>query len=247
MPRKRAAEGHIQITAVHSRLRAAAALVVLLLLVGCNAVAWDGAAQAATKKSERVKSGTGFFVAPNGFVVTSAHVIAGCKKLSIWPRDGARRTVKKIAADPELDIALLWAEGGAAHYALAPYHGNSSVGQLVWAFGYGVNPKTPRRPSLTTGIYLGVGTIAEGHWVRVILARLRAGESGGPVVNADGALLGMVIGRYTEDPDLGVLLPTPTLESFLARHGVRLSPGPVDGGPSPQDLLAGMSVFVQCA
>ncbi len=204
-------------------------------------------AEAATRKSDRLKSGTGFFVTPNGFLVTSAHVVAGCLKVGVWGEDGARRTATIVAADSALDIALLRVAGGALHYAPAPYPGNSPVGEQVWALGYGVFPKEPRRSLLTKGTYLGVETIPEGHRVRIIRARLLQGESGGPVVGADGALLGMVIGRYIERPDLGIVLPTPTIEAFLAKHRLRLSPGPADGGPPPSKLLAQMSVFIQCA
>ena len=59
----------------------------------------------------RVKSGTGFFVSPDGFLVTSAHVVAGCRDVSVLDHDGTAHPGYVIASDRRLDLALLWAEG----------------------------------------------------------------------------------------------------------------------------------------
>ena len=59
-------------------------------------------------------SGTGFFVSRDGFLVTSAHVIAGCASISAWPSDGTERPSYVIASNQRLDLALLWADGAPA-------------------------------------------------------------------------------------------------------------------------------------
>src|SRR5207249_8686489 len=91
--------------------------------------------------SGRVKSGTGFFVTLDGFLVTSAHVVAGCANVSIWAHDGAERRGYLIAANAKRDIALLY--GG---YDVA--RNTASLGR---------EPPRPRGGVFTLGVGVGAG------------------------------------------------------------------------------------------
>lgn len=194
-----------------------------------------------------VSSGTGFFVTAAGHLVTSAHVLKGCPRLAIWGSDGVRRAAHLLVTDPGLDIALLRAEGEVAGYAAAPAPDGDAPapGSKVLALGYGVHVKAPLEFELTEGVYAGNDTLPDGTVVRVIRSTLHPGNSGGPVMNEQGALVGMVIGRFTDEPDHGLVLPTPEIESFLASQGLHLLPSASDGAP-PSEVLPSISVLVQC-
>ena len=195
----------------------------------------------------RVKSGTGFYVSQDGHLLTSAHVVAGCVDISVWGQDGAQRAATIVATDRKLDIALLHVAGKVARYVQAPSPNEPvEIGEELFALGYGVIVKDPKRPVPIRGVYVGNDTNPAGVRVRVIHARLREGESGGAVLGSNGGLFGMVIGRFTERPDHGVLLSAFDIEAFLSAYRLRLVPDQSNSGPSPQNVLTSVSVLIQC-
>jgi hypothetical protein len=74
---------------------------------------------------------------------------------------------------------------------------------------------------------------------------LRAGNSGGALIGADGSLLGMVIGRDEARREMGVAIPTGDIEAMLSAHRIPLpSASPKPG--TAQALLSAISVLIQC-
>jgi S1-C subfamily serine protease len=214
-------------------------IALLIILLGASA------AVAATDIAGRVKSGTGFAVSPLGYMITSAHVVTGCRAVSVWGQDSARRVARIIAKDAPHDIALLRVSGTLLSYAHAPSR-QLALGEQVLALGYGVHIEDPRIPEEATGIYVGNSLTTTGTRVYAFRARLRPGDSGSAVVATDGALLGMVIGRDTDNPDLGLVLPVPEIEQFLRRYGVYLPPTTALEVWQAGNLLLAISNLVQC-
>lgn len=200
--------------------------------------------EAGSGAAGRVKSGTGFFVSGDGFLVTSAHVVTGCPRISVWAADGTEHPGYMIAAERRPDIALLWAGGGISRHPAAAVLLAPRRGEPVLTLGYGVVASEPLRPVLAHGTVLGDAVAASGSRVLMIRARLRAGTSGGPVLAADGSLLGMVIGRDEADPDLGVAIPNEDIAALLSRYGLAL--GHREAAARARDLLSAISVLVQC-
>jgi hypothetical protein len=69
------------------------------------------------------------------------------------------------------------------------------------------------------------------------------------VIDANGTLIGMVIGRDTRRPKLGVALPAEAIDMFLRRHQIADMPS-IPSSPlaaDTEDLLKAISVLVQCA
>ena len=194
----------------------------------------------------RVKSGTGFFVSLDGFLVTSAHVVAGCGNVSIWANDGVERHGYPIASNTRRDIALLY--GGydvprnAPVLAREPPH----PGDDVFTLGFGVRAEEPLRPILVGGYYVGDDTATSGDRVLVIRAKLRAGNSGGAVIGPDGSLVGMVIGRDEARPEMGVAVPSGDIEGLLSAHRIPLPSTPPKPGTA-EALLSAISVLIQCS
>ena len=216
---------------------------ILVVSISENSAARDGAGQG------RVKSGTGFFVSGDGFLVTSAHVVAGCPDISIWPADGAPWTGQLVAVDAGLDIALLSSRD---YDPRAPrtVRENSGLrpGESVLTIGFGVLPSRPREPVLTAGALVGQARDDSGHPLLLLKASLREGNSGGPVIDANGMLVGMVTGRDASRPELGVAVPADVIDTFLSRHGIARTPllPPGDLPTVTADLLKTISVLVQC-
>jgi S1-C subfamily serine protease len=212
----------------------------LLFVVSLFAAATSNAEASST----RVKSGTGFFVSPGGFLVTSAHVVAGCHDVSVWTA-GDQHPGYVITSDPRLDVALLWARGRAGGASAASADRRSRSGEEVLTLGFATMPNNPLQPLLSEGAVLGEGTVESGGRVLLIDAKLRAGSSGGAVLSHDGFILGMIIGRDEHRPDRGIALPIAAIEALLASYGIALPRHQLRG--DPLQFLEAISALVQCS
>ena len=195
----------------------------------------------------RVKSGTGFFVSSGGLVATSWHVVSGCTELVVWSGIGAERTGEVIARDQTSDIALLATNSPIPQYAVVS-HQAPRVGEPVFTLAYGTSASEPRKAVATQGRFFGGSARPEGDPFLIIRARLHEGNSGAPVVDARGALIGMVTGRFTDQPDRAILASSPEIEALMSRLGLALDPSPPPAQPKmrPRDFLASVAVLVQC-
>ncbi len=213
-------------------------------------VALTLAAPAGTAATGSVRSGTAFFVSPSGYLLTSAHVVTGCKGVPIWPAEGDQMYARVVAAAADPDIALLSVADKAGQFASAASLDPPKEGAALATVGFGVLRHWPRLPVLSRGRFLGYADTPEGRQVLVMdSSELPEGNSGGPVIDARGSLVGMVIGRFAKTPVRGVVVSAADLARFLARNGVgglTMAPAPRTS-PGAANVLYGMSALVQCA
>ena len=184
-------------------------------------------------------------MSPDGFVVTSAHVVSGCRSLAVFGADGRARPSYPVAADPRRDIALLWTDGRLPGQAAVAARTPPHAGEDVFTLGFGIMADRPLSPVVSRGSLVGDGTARPGNRVLVIRARLQAGNSGGALLDGEGALLGMIIGRDEQDPDRGVAIPSADIEALLAAYGIVLPSR--DAGRDARARLGAISVLIQCA
>src|SRR5262249_969956 len=115
--------------------------------------------------------------------------------------------------------------------------------------GFGIRPSKPRESVVTNGKFVGRAIDDLGHPLFLIQARLREGNSGGPIVDADGTLMGMVTGRDTTRPELGIAIPAGASDTFLKPQGrarMRSARSGDLAAPAANRLKA-VSVLVQCS
>jgi S1-C subfamily serine protease len=222
-------------------------LGVLSLLIAAGMagpVLARSAANGDAAAAARVKSGTGFSVSRDGFVVTSAHVVEGCQNISVLDPDGTGRPGYVIAADRRLDVALLWAEGRVSQYAASAAAEPPRAGAEVFTLGFGVIATEPLHPVLIEGSLVGDSTAKPGNRILVIRAKLHAGNSGGAVLIGNGSLVGMIVGRDEEHPELGVAIPLTDVERLLYAYGIALPRRSPEA--DPRAFLGAISVLIQC-
>jgi len=195
-----------------------------------------------------LRSGTAFFVSPDGLMLTSAHNVKGCRHINIWRANGPPLTALIRALERHLDLALLTTPAVMDVAALAPWGSGEPPQTALYTIGFGLTPSTPRVPVLTQGSIDRVVSAA-GHPVLVVRARLHEGNSGGPVVDRNGVLRGIIVGRYSARPELGVAVRTEEIAPFLKLNGVDLrwsKPGVWPDGGALQQLRR-IAALVQCS
>ncbi len=157
--------------------------------------------------------GAGVIWQADGMIVTNAHVIRR-HPLHVKLRDGRTLDARLVAYDQENDIAALAADATNLDSIELGDSQSLAPGQLVLALGHpwGV----PR--AVTAGVVIGSGARlpeiprASREWVAVSL-RLRPGNSGGPLVDARGRLLG--INTMMTGPDFGMAVPVHVIKRFM--------------------------------
>lgn len=193
---------------------------------------------------ETYSVGTGVIFTSNGYIVTNYHVIAGCQECTVWVKDenGADTTydAKFVGGDEQKDLAVLKIDATGLPTAEFGVSADLQVGDSVYAIG---NPLgTELRSTFTDGIVSAVDRNVEVDGVTMTLvqtnAALNHGNSGGPLINIYGQVIGINTIKMMSGEDtiegLGFAIPT--------SHAVRwineiLSQGYV--GPSP---ILGLSV-----
>lgn len=163
----------------------------------------------------RAGHGAGVVWSADGLILTNAHVVRRSSPKVILS-DGQTLRAKVAAHDPERDLALLAVEAsGLPAIALGDSH-NLRPGQWVFAVGHpwGVVG------AATAGIVIGAGSElpempASGReWIMVSL-RLRPGNSGGPLVDARGRLIG--VNTLMTGPEVGGAIPVHVVKEFVRR------------------------------
>jgi serine protease Do len=191
----------------------------------------------AVRGARRRGSGTGFFVTADGHVVTNNHVIDGCKGVTVIPPGQAEVKADVLATDPGHDLALLKAEAKPSGTATFRNPPTLHQGEDIAVVGYPLHGLVAIKPIMVKGqVYVGTQPPRPDMFAMSI--DIRRGNSGGPVVDRAGRIVGVVVakvntpgvfaatGQVVRDIGYGIRL-TVALD-FLKTHGV---------GPAREDAF----------
>ncbi len=141
--------------------------------------------------------GSGFVIDPDGYIITNNHVVSGARDVVVTLSDGSEHTADIVGTDPRADIALLKIDqDGLTALPLADLD-DVSIGQDVIAIGYALDLDLGEGPSfsVTRGIVSQKNrAIREGSPIFGAVqtdAAINHGNSGGPLINLFGEVVGV--------------------------------------------------------
>ena len=163
-------------------------------------------------------AGAGTIWRSDGLIITNAHVIAGHGPLTVTLSSGESYPAQVLASSKELDLAALSVAGSDLPAIELGDSQQIRPGQWVMALGHpwGVLNAATGGIVISMGKRLGDIEFQNGEdWIAVNL-RLRPGHSGGPLVDAQGRLLG--INTIMNGPEVGIAIPVHVVRRFLKDH-----------------------------
>lgn len=206
----------------------------------------------------RVFMGTGFYVSPEGFAVTNAHVVEGCSTVQVSSALSKPLIASIVARDTANDLALIKTD--AKPNASASFRTGVRVGESIWAFGFPFSGLLATGGNFTSGNVSAVAGLRDDTKYLQITAAVQAGNSGGPILDQDGNVVGVVVAKLnvievaevTNDiaQNVNFAIKTSVLLNFLESSGVRYSTGSMTAGHlQPADLAdraKAMSILIKC-
>jgi hypothetical protein len=238
-----------------SLVRAAAATIIALGLNSGPVFASDSIPQIVAKSKPAtiliialdenwspIKTGTGFFISPDGLAVTNYHVVQGASHFLGRTNEGAAFQFERLVAHPQgVDLAILkFAADGVACLKLG--HSTDAVeGQTVLVIG---SPEG-LQGTVTEGI---ISAFRENRSMIQISAPISPGSSGSPVMDESGDVIGVATSITREGQDLGFAIAVEEVERALTAPRVAIEtpsePPLVDPTPAPSVRASNSASFI---
>ena len=147
--------------------------------------------------------GSGFFVSPDGYIVTNHHVVDGGSRFVVL-NESKELIAKLVAKDIHTDLALLKVEGRFDSISCASLH-PVRLGQDIFVMGFPRPSEQGFSPKITKGVISSLNGFNDDATRYQIDASIQPGNSGGPVCTADGRLVAVVVSslkdKYFLDKD----------------------------------------------
>jgi hypothetical protein len=190
--------------------------------------------------------GSGFFVAGDGSVVTSHHVVADCAAVSITPTFGEMKLATKVVSQADIDLALLRTDIAAPGIANLITGDGPAVLGSAFVIGYPNQGLVTIEPVLTPVEVLGRERDTPRGPVIVLRGDIRRGNSGGPLLDSGGNVVGVVFAKVDSVNvyqatgqavrEIGLASPGEVLQAFLKDQGIDYQTAQ-GGFPQPEDRI----------
>ena len=182
-------------------------------------------------------SGSGFIVG-EGRILTNNHVVEGCTRLAARNARGQRVLARLEATDPRRDLALLSVPAGFGPPVIFRDNPPVKIGEQVVTYGFPLSGLLSSGPTLTTGNVSALAGLRDNPLHFQISAPVQPGNSGGPLMDAQGHVIGVVVSKLNAariaemtggdiPQNVNFAIKGPEAAAFLAGRGA-----PVQHAPS---------------
>jgi S1-C subfamily serine protease len=177
-----------------------------------------------SRTGDQVGAGSGVIIAPDGYILTNAHVVQTAGALEVGLTDGTSLSATLIGKDPATDLAVIRANSSFLPASTLGRSDRLRAGQLVIAMG---NP-LGFQSTVSTGVVSALGRTlrsTQGRLIENIIqhtAPLNPGNSGGPLVDSAGKVAGINTAIIAMAQGIGFAIPANTARwvvSQILTHG----------------------------
>jgi S1-C subfamily serine protease len=206
------------------------------------------------------RSGSGFFVTGVGHVLTNHHVIDGCRAGLVWPAGQGWQPARVLGIDAKNDLAILKVD--ARVDALAAFRATAiRQGEPIMTYGFPLAGALASAGSATTGNISALAGMADDSRFLQFSAPVQPGNSGGPLLDETGSVVGVVVSKLNAIAVAKVIGDVPqnvnfalkgaVVKAFLESQGVVYEVGvPVGAAKRPPelaDMARSFTVRIGCA
>ena len=175
--------------------------------------------------------GSGFFIAEDGSVLTSHHLVADCAGVSVAPSFGELALATAVVPDEQADLALLKTDVAPPGIAAFAQGGGSAVMGSAFVSGYPEQGMVTVTPVLMPVEVLRQESDTPTGPAVIVRGAVRQGNSGGPLLDTGGNVIGVVVAKVDSVAmykttgeavrDIGFVLPGDRVQRFLEAQSVR--------------------------
>lgn len=228
--------------------------------VGSNT---PNAGGATSKPSSRLSAGTGFYVSKTGEILTNAHVVQGCGSIAIKGHgDASSRPARVRASDAKRDLALVVSETPPAHPpTVLSWRRDARLGEQIAIFGFPYLGALASSGTFSRGDVTALAGIADNQAHFQLSAPVQQGNSGGPVVDERGQVVGIVVAKLNAlavaraggdiPQNVNFAIKSTEAISFMEAHGITATPAssgaPRLSGPDLAERLRDGTVLIMCS
>lgn len=156
-------------------------------------------------------SGTAFFISRDGYLLTNAHVVGSAQSVVLQDRDGGSAAALVVRLDRARDVALLKVDHSAAQ-ALPLIVRAPQVGEEVYAVG---TPLGAFRNTVTKGIVSALRSFEGVNYIQADVT-VQPGNSGGPLTDASGNVIGITVAAVRDGGATGLNFFIPIADALAA-------------------------------
>jgi hypothetical protein len=231
-----------------------------LAILALGVAASGHALETVTVNAVVTGTGTAFLVAPD-LLVTNRHVIQSCATVDVYTAEGKRPAQVQVA-DAAVDLALLRVPGLRGTPVRLRTPRSVRLGETVFVFGFPLSGSLTSGGNFTSGLVSGLRGLHDAPGDIQITAPVQPGNSGGPLLDAAGQVIGVVkakldamkaakaIGDIPQNVNFAI--SAPILIDFLVRQRVGFVNGLINPTTAPIDtaqvaeLAQGFTFRVEC-
>jgi serine protease Do len=206
----------------------------------------------------KLVSGSGFFVTNTGHIITNNHVIEKCSDVAIVSDEHPATIVRVVGTDPTNDLALL--QANVRPSAVADLRSPVRLGEQVAAFGYPLSSILASSGNFTQGSVTALAGMRDDARHLQIQVPIQQGNSGGPLLDASGNVVGVIVSMIsakrmmevanTLPQNINFAIKASVAANFLDSKGVQYATASSNSNPlKPEDIAERakkLSVMVVC-
>ena len=192
-----------------------------------------------------------------GHLVTNAHVVKDCSDIRVGMGQGNFEAGQLVAKDPANDLALVKVNAKPARVGALRF--GARQGENVEAFGYPLSQVLATSGNFTTGIVTALAGIGDDSRFYQISAPVQPGNSGGPLLDENGNLIGVVSSKLNflseiktqgDIPqNVNFAIKASVVANFLQDNAIKFAIGEATQamkGPDLADEAKALSAFIMC-